>query len=265
MVELDINPDSETLTSGKSAVLHLEQLSFCYPDGKQALKNVDLCVYPGELVVILGSNGSGKSTMLRCVVRMLQPETGNIFAAGHDMVGLYGRALRQARTSIGMIGQQANLVRRRSVLANVMAGALSRNNTILTSLGLLPKAERERAFECLSHVDLMAVAHQRADTLSGGQAQRVSIARVLMQQPKLILADEPVASLDPEAATGVMRLLRRLANEGLAVVCILHQPDLARQYADRVVGLANGQLHFTCCADQLSEHEVAKLYGRSST
>ena len=245
-----------------AAVLDVKGLGLRYPNGKQALTGADLAVTPGEFVVILGSNGSGKSTMLRCIVRMLEPTDGRIDVAGHDMIRLRGRALRRARMTIGMIGQQANLVRRRSVLANVVSGALARNTTAATAIGLLPADERTAGLECLSHVGLAALARQRADTLSGGQAQRVAIARALMQRPKLMLADEPVASLDPEASAEVMRLLRRLADEGLAVACVLHQPELARRYADRVVGLADGRIRFESRADSLSAADIAQLYER---
>jgi phosphonate transport system ATP-binding protein len=160
-----------------------------------------------------------------------------------------------------MIFQQAHLVRRRSVLANVMCGTLGRRRGLATALGLLPKEERAHCFQCLDEVGLLDVAAQRAGTLSGGQAQRVAIARALAQQPRALLADEPVASLDPEAADDIMRLLRRLATEdNLAVICVLHQPDLARRYADRILGLRGGRTVFLEEPRALGPREVAALY-----
>ena len=245
-----------------NAVLRVAGLSLRYPNGVQALSEVSVQATSAEFVVILGANGSGKSSMLRCIARLQKPTSGNIVVAGHDMIALHGRALRQARSRIGMIGQTAHLVRRRSVLANVICGTLARHGDLRTAMGLLPRAEAELAQECLAHVGLNHLAQQRAGTLSGGQAQRVAIARALAQQPQLLLADEPVASLDPEAAVEVMRLLRRLADEGLAVFCVLHQPELAQHYADRIVGLMNGRIAFRTRACDISRCEIDQLYGR---
>lgn len=254
--------DGVMAAPGKEAVLQVAGLGLRYPNGKQALSDVDLHAQGGEFVVLLGSNGSGKSSMLRCIVRLQEPTAGRVSVAGNDMIRLHGRALRRARMRIGMIGQTANLVRRRSVLANVVCGALARHNNLRTAVGLLPRAEVGWARECLAHVGLSDLARQRASTLSGGQAQRVAIARALAQQPRLLLADEPVASLDPEAAADVMRLLRRLADEGLAVFCVLHQPELARRYADRIVGLMGGRIVFRTRACEVKANEIDQLYGR---
>lgn len=247
---------------GEDVALRVAGLCLRYPNGVQALSDVSLQTASGEFVVILGSNGSGKSSMLRCIVRLQEPTAGRVTVAGQDMTGLSGRALRQARSHVGMIGQNANLVRRRSVLANVVCGTLARHRDPRTAIGLLPRAEAPLAQECLAHVGLDALARQRAATLSGGQAQRVAIARALAQQPQLLLADEPVASLDPEAAVEVMRLLRRLADGGLAVFCVLHQPELARQYADRIVGLIAGRIAFRTRACEIRPSEIDQLYGR---
>jgi phosphonate transport system ATP-binding protein len=160
-----------------------------------------------------------------------------------------------------MIGQHASLVRRRSVLANVACGALSRHKTLWTNLGGLPSGELPAALGCLDQVGLVHLAEQRAGTLSGGQAQRVAIARALLQRPLVLLADEPVASLDPEAAADIMRLLRRLVHEeNLAVLCVLHQVDLAFAYADRVVGMREGHIAFNRSRTQLTSDEVQELY-----
>jgi phosphonate transport system ATP-binding protein len=242
-------------------MLQISDLSLRYPNGKLALSGVSLCVEAGELVVVLGSNGCGKSTLLRCITRMLTPQTGSIRVDGEDFVTLSGEALRHARTSLAMIGQTANLVRRRSVIANVASGALGRYPDLLTALGRVPPRELPPARHYLKEVGLGDLGRQRAGTLSGGQAQRVAIARALAQRPRVLLADEPVASLDPEAAEEIMRLLRRLASEeGLAVLCVLHQPDLALRYADRVVGMRAGRIAFGLPRGDLPPELVRSLY-----
>ncbi|MBV9252219.1 MAG: ATP-binding cassette domain-containing protein, partial [Acetobacteraceae bacterium] len=219
-------------------LLAVRELSLRYATGKLALADFGLEVHAGELLVVLGGNGSGKTTLLRCITRALTPSAGQVWVNGVDMCRLSGEGLRRKRLDIATIGQQPCLVRRRSVLANVALGSLGRHQTFWTALGGLPANELALAREYLAEVGLVELAHQRAGTLSGGQAQRVAIARALAQRPKLLLADEPVASLDPEATHEVMRLLRRLAHEdGLAVLCVLHQVDLALGYADRVVGM----------------------------
>jgi phosphonate transport system ATP-binding protein len=232
-----------------------------YPDGKLALAGLDLTVKAGELVVVLGGNGSGKTTLLRCVTRMLEPSAGDIWLGETNLAGLTGDRLRQARLPLAMVWQQANLVRRRSVLANVASGALGRHGGWWTALGGLPAEEMESAYGYLEEVGLAALAGQRAGTLSGGQAQRVAIARALAQRPQVLLADEPVASLDPEAADDVMRLLRRLAvEENLAVLCVLHQVELAYEYADRVAGIRGGRIVFDLPCSELPRDAVRRLY-----
>ena len=234
-----------------------------YPNGRVALKGVDLSVRDGELVVILGSNGSGKSTLLRSIVRLIEPTEGDVLIDGRPVAGLSAEGLRQARMACGMIFQHANLVRRRNVLANVATGALGRHRTFGTALGLLPRSELEAAHGFLREVGLVDFAQQRAGTLSGGPQQRVAIARALAQRPRVLLADEPVASLDPESAREIMALLRRLATEdGLAVLTVLHQPELALAYADRVVGLKDGEVVFDGTPDAISAAMVDLLYQR---
>ena len=199
-----------------SALIEADGLGMRYPTGRLALDGASLAVAPGELVVILGANGSGKSTLLRCIAGILRPSAGCVRVAGRETSGLAGRALADARMALGMIFQHAHLVRRRSVLANVLTGTLGRHRTLATAFGRLPRTERGFALDCLDEVGLREFASQRAGTLSGGQAQRVSIARALAQRPRALLADEPVASLDPEAAEEIMRLLRRAVARGRA-------------------------------------------------
>jgi phosphonate transport system ATP-binding protein len=236
-----------------------------YPTGRMALTDTSLSLTPGELVVILGANGCGKSTLLRCIAGMLAPTAGTIQLAGRRINGLVGRELAAARMSVGMVFQNAHLVKRRSVVANVMTGTLGRHRGLAVTLGRLPESERPFAMTCLNQVGLGTFGEQRASTLSGGQAQRVSVARALAQRPLALLADEPVASLDPDAAEELMSLLRRLAHEdGLGVLCVLHQPDLARRFADRILGMKDGRVRFDTKPAEVQETEVSALYVKTS-
>ncbi len=242
-------------------MLDVRGLTLRYPTGKQALTDFSVRVAPGELVIVLGGNGSGKTTLLRCITRTLTPTAGEIYVRGVNLTKLTGEGLRRARLDLAVIPQQAALVRRRSVLANVATGALGRHNNVWISLGGLPGAELTAAHGYLQEVGLAPLATQRASTLSGGQAQRVAIARALAQRPHVLLADEPIASLDPEAAEDIMRLLRRLAREeNLAVLCVLHQVELAYAYADRVVGIRDGGVVFDLPCGQVSRDAVRQLY-----
>jgi phosphonate transport system ATP-binding protein len=242
-------------------LLAVRRLSLRYPDGKRALSGVDLDVRAGELTVILGGNGCGKTTLLRCITRALTPTEGEVWLDGTELTGLTGKALRRARLDIAMIWQHANLIRRRGVAANVAAGALGRHQSWWTALGGLPPEEMRAATTHLNGVGLGHLAARRAGTLSGGQAQRVAIARALAQRPRLLLADEPVASLDPEAADGIMRLLRQLAHrDGLAVLCVLHQVELAFDYADRVIGMRAGRVVVDSVPADLPRGRVRELY-----
>jgi phosphonate transport system ATP-binding protein len=242
-------------------MLRVRGLTMRYPNGKLALADFDLSIEPGELVVVLGGNGSGKTTLLRCISRMLCPTAGEIWLNDRNLAALSGEKLRQARLPLAMIWQHASLVRRRSVLSNVATGALGRYGGLWTALGGIPAVERRAACNYLNAVGLAALAGQRAGTLSGGQAQRVAIARALAQRPRVLLADEPVASLDPEAADDIMRLLRDLATqERLALLCVLHQVELAYAYADRVVGIRDGRIAFDRPCHELPRDAVRQLY-----
>jgi len=242
-------------------MLRVRGVSLRYPNGKLALTDFDLTVDAGELVVVLGGNGSGKTTLLRCITRTVKPSSGEIWLGDTDLCPLEGERLRRARLPLAMISQYASLVRRRSVLANVATGALGRHSTLSSAFGRLPASELEAARGYLGDVNLADLAEQRAGTLSGGQAQRVAIARALAQRPRVLLADEPVASLDPEAAEEIMRLLQRLArSEQIAVLCVLHQVELAYSFADRVVGIRNGRIAFNLPRAQVSRDAVHQLY-----
>ncbi|GAA4418591.1 phosphonate ABC transporter ATP-binding protein [Actinokineospora soli] len=225
-------------------MLSVRGLTKSYGD-RRVLAGVDLDVAPGELVVLLGANGSGKSTTLRCAVGLTTPDAGEITAD------------RPA-----MIFQQIHLVRRRSVLDNVCAGGLAGlppSRSLVPAL--FPKSLREKAMTCLSRVGMADRAADRAGGLSGGQQQRVAIARALCQGSTILLADEPVSALDPAAATQVMTLLAELAHtDGLAVAAVLHQPDLARRHADRIIGLLHGRITLSAKASEISEEDIAALY-----
>ena len=242
-------------------MLRVRGLSQRYPNGKLALTDFSLTVEAGELVVVLGGNGSGKTTLLRCVTRTVKPIAGEIWLGETNLCALEGEKLRRARLELAMIWQHASLVGRSTVLANVASGALGRHSTLRTVLAGMPTSELESARGHLTEVGLADLAEQRAGTLSGGQAQRVAIARALAQRPRVILADEPVASLDPEAAEEIMRLLRRLAaSERIAVLCVLHQVELAYTYADRVIGIRAGRLAFDLPRSEVSRETVHRLY-----
>jgi phosphonate transport system ATP-binding protein len=242
-------------------MLRVRGLSLRYPNGKLALNDVTLAVERGELVVVLGGNGSGKTTLLRCVTRTVKPSAGEIWLGETNLCALEGERLRRARLELAMVWQQACLVRRSSVLTNVASGALGRYSTLRTIFAGLPDIELVAARNHLRDVGLADLAQQRAGTLSGGQAQRVAIARALAQRPRVLLADEPVASLDPEAAEEIMKLLQRLArSENIAVLCVLHQIELAYAYADRVIGIRSGRLAFDLPRAEVSRDTVHRLY-----
>ena len=223
-------------------LLKINNLSKVYPNGTRALRGVDMEVVKGEFLVIIGLSGSGKSTLLRCINRLHDSTAGEIVFDGQDVTALKGRELRGIRSRIGMIFQHFNLIPRKSVMDNVLAGALARTGLLSSLLGLYSKAEREKAAEYIRIVGLEGKESSRADNLSGGQQQRVAIARALMQNPQLLLADEPVASLDPATSHSVMQYLKKINEEmGVTVICNLHFLSLVRTYAGRVIALKEGK------------------------
>jgi phosphonate transport system ATP-binding protein len=231
-----------------------------------ALDGVNLTVRRGEIVVLLGLSGSGKSTLLRHLDALELPSSGTVRVLGEDVPALTGRRLRTLRSRVGFIFQQFELVPSLSVLENVLTGALADLRGPRLGLWSYPKSKKLRALAHLDRVGLLDRAYQRADTLSGGQQQRVAIARALMQNPSILLADEPVASLDPESSDQVMALIREIAyEEGLTVLCSLHQVDLAIAWADRIVGLRHGAVVLDLPATGLSKAEVMEIYGRVAT
>ncbi|SIQ82418.1 phosphonate transport system ATP-binding protein [Alkalispirochaeta americana] len=232
----------------------------------KALKNFNITINPGEFVVVVGLSGAGKSTMLRCVNRLVTPTDGKVYIDGKDITGANGTALKRLRREVGMIFQNFNLVKRSPVLRNVLAGRVSYVPTWRTLLGLFPKADREIALDCLQRVGIPEKAAVRADALSGGQQQRVGIARALAQKPKIILADEPVASLDPPTSHAVMRDLKRINREdNITTLVNLHFIDMALEYADRIIGLRDGELVFDGSTSEATSDVFEEIYGRPIT
>ncbi len=245
-----------------SNYVEVSGLSKTYPDGTRALNDISFSMGHGEFAVIIGKSGAGKSTLLRCMNSLTEPTSGEVKVDGHRVTGISGNKLRMARKDMGFIFQQFNLVRRISTLNNVLCGMLPEMPTIRSVFRRFTRQEKLTALDCLEKVGLGDRAHQRADTLSGGQQQRVAIARVLAQKAKVVLADEPVASLDPASARTVMDALRYLADEeDIAVFCNLHQVNLAGRYADRTLGMRDGVLVLDRGTGQLENDEVETVYG----
>ena len=246
-------------------MLRVENLTKVYPNGTQALKNVSFEVADGEFLVIIGLSGSGKSTLLRCINRLIEPTSGKIFFDGVEVTAARGAEIRKIRRQIGMVFQQFNLVKRSSVMTNVLSGRLGYVNTFSSLVGLFSNEDKARAIASLEQVGLAEKAHVRADSLSGGQQQRVGIARALMQEPRVILADEPVASLDPVLAHTILKYLEQLNKErGITVLCSLHFLDLVHRYATRVIALKDGELVFEGVPQQIDDAQFKAIYGQEA-
>jgi len=242
-------------------VISLEGVSVSYPGGVDALKKTDIEFRSGEFTVLIGASGAGKSTLLRCLNGLVPATTGRIVADGLGEV-TEGRVLRQHRRRTAMVFQQHQLIGRQSVLKNVLTGRLGYHSAWRT-LWPLPAADRRLALDCLERVGLLQFALRRADQLSGGQQQRVGIARALAQGPSLILADEPVASLDPETARQVLTLLYEICRtDGISTIVSLHQVQLARDFVDCVIGIADGAVAFDGNPDNLTENHLNRIYRR---
>ncbi|MBI3512710.1 MAG: phosphonate ABC transporter ATP-binding protein [Proteobacteria bacterium] len=248
------------VTADATPVLRVDGLAKRY--GAPVLSDVSLAVAPGEVVALVGASGAGKTTLFRCITRLTEPDTGEIVIGGRALHGASGAELALARREIGLVFQQFNLIRRLDAVHNVLAGRLGHVPLWRVVARRFARADRQRALAALDRVGLLAQAYQRADSLSGGQQQRVAIARVLAQESRVILADEPVASLDAANARAVLSLFREIARErGIAVLCSLHQLDIAALYADRVIGLASGRLVVNRSARDFSHADRIKLFG----
>jgi len=230
-----------------------------------ALADVSFSVEPGEFVAVLGPSGAGKTTLFRCLTGLTCPDGGSVLVRGRDICAIRGRELRAARQDVALIFQQFNLVRRLTALHNVLAGRLARLATWRVLLRRFARADRQRALACLDAVGLLDRAYARADQLSGGQQQRVAIARALAQEATVLLADEPVASLDPESATAVLDTLRVVARAGVAVVASLHQVHLATAYADRIIALRAGRVIEDAPMARLNATAFEQIYARAES
>ncbi len=246
-------------------MLRLEQVSKIYGDGTRALKDVSLKIEAGEFVVILGKSGAGKSTLLRCINRLVEPTSGKIFFEDQEVTAMDGRRLRSLRQKIGMIFQNYNLVGRMSVRTNALTGALGRTSAGAALVNYFAKDEIASAQHNLERLEIGEKAGQRADQLSGGQQQRVGIARALMQKPKIILADEPVASLDPVTSRTILDSLRTINREdGVTVLCNLHLPELAREYGQRIIAMKSGEIVYDGPPEGLTSEVFDRLYDTPS-
>ena len=256
-------PDKATRGAADDAPsLVIQGLVKEYSPGKPVLNGIDLTFAARGMTAVIGPSGTGKSTLIRCINRLVEPTSGRILFAGEDLARLSGQALRRARCRIGMVFQEYNLVERLSVIENVLCGALGRTPVWRAWLNRFATEELDAAFDLLDMVGLTEFATARADALSGGQRQRVGIARALMQRPSLILADEPTSSLDPKNSVEIMELMVRMAREReIPVVVNIHNVGLARRFAGRVVGMSRGMVVYDGPPDGLDDAILADIYG----
>ncbi len=246
-------------------MLRIEHLTKVYEDGTRALDDVSFTVQDGEFLVIIGLSGSGKSTLLRCINRLVEPTSGRILWDGADITAASLDEMRRIRRQIGMIFQQFNLVKRSSVLTNVLSGRLGYVSSWRSMIGQFSREDVQRAMKNLERVGIADKANNRADTLSGGQQQRVGIARALMQEPRLMLADEPVASLDPSTSHSVLQYLEALnKQDGVTIMCSLHFLSLARAYGTRIIALKDGRLVFEGVPAEIDENRFKQIYGEDA-
>ena len=245
-------------------MIKFENVSVTYPGGVEALKDLNLEIKDGDFIIIVGLSGAGKSTLLRTVNNLVKPSTGSVYLEGKNVTSAKKKELKKIRSQIGMIFQTFNLVNRSTVLKNVLTGRLSNISTIRSILGLWPKDQKEMAFEALNQVEILEKAYVRASNLSGGQQHRAGIARALSQKPKVMLADEPVASLDPITSRVVMSYLKKINTElGITTIVNLHFLDLAKEFGDRLIGLRDGKLVFDGNVNDVSDEDFENIYGRS--
>lgn len=246
-------------------ILEIQNLHKIYDNGTHALKGVSFEVEEGEFLVVIGLSGSGKSTLLRSINRLIEPTSGNIKFLGQNITHIKGESLRKVKAQIGMVFQQFNLIKRRSVLSNVLNGRLGSLGTIDSIIERYSEQVIQEAHKCLETVGIGDKAAIRADSLSGGQQQRVAIARSLMQNPKLLLADEPVASLDPATSNSVMQYFEKINKEmGTTVICNLHFLSLVRRYATRVVALKAGEIVYQGSPKEIDETWFKTIYGEEA-
>ncbi len=243
-------------------MLKLEKLDKTYKTGERALKAVDLEVPQGQVLALIGPSGAGKSTMIRCINRLVEPTGGKVWLKGQELTGLSQNALRKARRHMGMIFQEYALVERLTVMENVLSGRLGYVGFWRSFSRRFPQGDVDEAYRLLDRVGLLTMADKRADELSGGQRQRVGICRALIQNPALLLVDEPTASLDPKTSRQIMRLIVELCKErDLAAIINIHDVALAQMFVERVIGLEQGAVVFDGVADDLTAEALTQIYG----
>ncbi|SDK05831.1 phosphonate transport system ATP-binding protein [Jeotgalicoccus aerolatus] len=243
-------------------IMSIENLNKEYTKGKSVLKRINFNIKQGELLSIIGPSGAGKSTLLRSINRMIEPTSGKITFDDKDITGVKGKELRKMRTNIGMIFQHYNLVDRLSVFENVMHGTLGYKNSLQGIFSMYTESEKEEALDIITELGIQDHIYKRCDELSGGQKQRVGIARALVQKPKIILCDEPIASLDPSSSRVIMEHLRKICSKkGITVIVNLHQVDVAKNYSDRIIGLNSGQIVYNGHPSEIDKEVIQSIYG----
>ena len=246
-------------------MLSIKNLVKEYVRGTPVLTGITLDIEGADITAIIGPSGTGKSTLIRCINRLVEPTSGEILFEGHDLVKVSGSALRQARSRIGMVFQEYNLVERLSVMENLLTGCLGKTSAWKALLRRFEPEDIRHAWETLEIVGLTGFVNARADSLSGGQRQRVGIARAVMQRPALLLADEPTSSLDPKTSVAIMELLAHIAAaEKIPVVINMHDVELAKRFARRIIGMAGGQVVYDGPPENLGDAILKKIYGGES-
>ena len=244
-------------------ILKVTDLKMVYPDGTQALKGISTTVKKGEFLCIIGSSGAGKSTFLRCINRLVEPTSGSIVFNNVEVTKANARELRNIRRQVGMVFQGYNLIKRSPTVTNVLHGRLGYMSTLKGGLGLFSKEDTQKALAMLARVGLEDQAFKRADELSGGQAQRVGIARAFCQEPLMLLADEPIASLDPAASKSIMSYMKKISEEeGITSIVNLHQVDFARDYATRIIAINAGEIVFEGTPSELTDEVTEGIFTR---
>ena len=244
-------------------MIKFENVSVTYPGGVEALKDLDLTINDGEFVIIVGLSGAGKSTLLRTTNGLVMPTNGEVLVDEKKITTANKKELKEIRSNIGMIFQTFNLVNRTTVLKNVLTGRLNAVSTLRSTFGIWPNEDKDIAFKSLQQVEILEKAYVRASNLSGGQQQRVGIARALAQQPNVMLADEPVASLDPVTSRVVMKYLKKINDDlGITTIVNLHFLDLAKEFGERLIGLRDGELVYDGKIADVSDEDFQNIYGR---
>lgn len=258
----EVETESKKELKEMPVIMSIENLNKEYSKGKSVLKEINFNIKQGELLSIIGPSGAGKSTLLRSINRMIEPTSGKITFDGKNITSVKGKELRHMRTNIGMIFQHYNLVDRLSVFENVMHGTLGYKNSLQGIFSMYTESEKEEALDIITELGIQDHIYKRCDELSGGQKQRVGIARALVQKPKIILCDEPIASLDPSSSRVIMDHLRKICSEkGITVIVNLHQVDVAKNYSDRIIGLNSGQVVFNGHPAEIDKEVIQSIYG----